>query len=91
MNSKTKIIIVGGIVVFLLGISFSYFLIKRSNVSFSGIVGSTFSSVPTQKYTIQTPGINPRVYEWDTKSGYHCIALFRDDAKTSPSMQCFKK
>ncbi len=54
------------------------------------IVGVFKKSVNTLAYTIETSGVNPRVYEFDTQ-GYprmHCVVIFRDDPKTSPAMQC---
>jgi hypothetical protein len=56
------------------------------------IVGVFKKSVNTLAYTIETSGVNPRVYEFDTQ-GYprlHCVVIFRDDPKTSPAMQCVK-
>ena len=54
------------------------------------IVGVFKKAVNTLAYTIETSGVNPRVYEFDTQ-GYprmHCVVIFRDDPKTSPAMQC---
>jgi len=54
------------------------------------IVGVFKKSVNTLAYTIETSGVNPRVYEFDTQ-GYprmHCVVIFRDDPRTSPAMQC---
>ena len=54
------------------------------------IVGAFKKTVNTLSYTIETSGINPRVYEFDTQ-GYprmHCIVIFRDDPKTSPAIHC---
>ena len=54
------------------------------------IVGVFKKTVNTLAYTIETSGVNPRVYEFDTQ-GYprmHCVVIFRDDPKTSPAMQC---
>ena len=54
------------------------------------IVGIFKKTVNTLSYTIETSGINPRVYEFDTQ-GYprmHCVVIFRNDTKTSPAMQC---
>jgi len=90
MASKFKIIAIFFTLIIISIAGFTiYNWIKHS--SFSGIVGSTtFSTLETKKFTIDTPGINPRVYEFDTKSGFHCIALFRDSTDTAPAMQCFK-
>ena len=90
MNSKFKIIV---ILFILIAVSIAGFTIYNwiKHSSFSGMVGSvTFPTLETKKFTIDTPGINPRLYEFDTKSGYHCIALFRDSTDTAPAMQCFK-
>jgi len=87
--SKNKLIIGAIIILVLIG---GYIWFKFRISSYSGVVGSlTFPTVKTEKYTIETPGINPRVYEWDTKTGYHCITLFRDNPDSAPTMQCFKK
>jgi len=54
------------------------------------IMGVFKKTVNTIAYTIETSGVNPRVYEFDTQ-GYprmHCVVIFRDDPKTSPAMQC---
>jgi len=58
--------------------------------NWNSIVGVFKKTVNTLSYTIETSGINPRVYEFDTQ-GYpkmHCVVVFRDDPKTSPAMQC---
>jgi len=90
MNKKTIVSVLIVIIVLLVIGLYLWFRFKAS--SYSGVVGSlTFPTVKTEKYTIETPGINPRVYEWDTKSGYHCIALFRDNPDTAPALQCSKK
>ncbi|MEO1923626.1 MAG: hypothetical protein ABGX25_03815 [Nautiliaceae bacterium] len=58
--------------------------------NWNSIMGVFKKTVNTLAYTIETSGINPRVYEFDTQ-GYprmHCVVIFRDDPKTSPAMQC---
>ena len=41
------------------------------------------------EYVIDTNGYNPRIYEWTTKSGMKCIALFSSSSKSSaPALQC---
>jgi len=58
--------------------------------NWNSIVGAFKKTVDTLSYTIETSGINPRVYEFDTQ-GYprmHCVVLFRDDPKSAPAMQC---
>jgi hypothetical protein len=75
-----KIILIFGIISF----SFAF--------NWNAIVGVFKKTVNTLSYTIETSGINPRVYEFDTQ-GYprmHCVVVFRDDPKTSPAMQCIK-
>ncbi|NPA87377.1 hypothetical protein [Caminibacter pacificus] len=60
--------------------------------NWNSIVGVFKKTVNTLSYTIETSGINPRVYEFDTQ-GYprmHCVVVFRDDPKTSPAMQCIE-
>ena len=56
----------------------------------STLVGFFKKTVNTLSYTIETAGVNPRVYEFDTQ-GYprmHCVVIFRDDPRSAPSMQC---
>ena len=58
--------------------------------NWNSIMGVFKKTVNTLAYTIETSGINPRVYEFDTQ-GYprmHCVVIFRDDPRTSPAMQC---
>lgn len=45
---------------------------------------------PTAAYTIETPGYNPRIYEWTTSEGYKCLAMMAssNDA-SSPAIFCF--
>ncbi|NPA54739.1 MAG: hypothetical protein GXO40_00015 [Epsilonproteobacteria bacterium] len=60
--------------------------------NWNSLIGSFKKTVNTFSYTIETTGINPRVYEFDTQ-GYprmHCVVIFRDDPKTSPAMQCIE-
>jgi hypothetical protein len=76
------------IIVLLLLLSVFYWL--KINSYSSLIATAKFKEVKTVKYTIETPGIDPRVYEWNTSNNYHCIALFRDNSSTAPAMQCYK-
>ena len=49
---------------------------------------------PQAAYTVDTAGINPRVYEFDTKVQpiRHCIVLIASSDKlAAPTMQCYKK
>ena len=60
--------------------------------NWNSIMGVFKKTVNTLAYTIETSGINPRVYEFDTQ-GYprmHCVVIFRDDPRTSPAMQCIE-
>jgi len=69
-------------------------LIFTSSFAFNWntVVGIFKKTVNTLSYTIETSGVNPRVYEFDTQ-GYpkmHCVVIFRDDPRTSPAMQCIE-
>jgi hypothetical protein len=67
-------------------------MMVMKNGSYSGMMSTiTLPEVKTVKYTIDTVGMNPRVYEWDTKSGRHCIAVFRDSSDSAGALQCYKK
>lgn len=61
---------------------------------FSVMTGPKQTKNPKAAYTVETPGFNPRVYEFTptTAPNYTCIALFSssDDSSTS-SMQCVRK
>ena len=63
---------------------------------FSQISGMSLDEQKTNAYTIDTIGINPRVYEFIPKSApdHLCIAMFpNSDGKHGaavPAMQCFK-
>ncbi len=60
--------------------------------NWNSLVGVFKKTVNTLSYTIETSGINPRVYEFDTQ-GYprmHCVVIFRDDPKAAPAMQCIE-
>ncbi len=60
--------------------------------NWNSIMGVFKKTVNTLAYTIETSGINPRVYEFDTQ-GYprmHCVVIFRDDPKAAPAMQCIE-
>jgi len=62
---------------------------------FSMVEGMSMPEIkPQAAYTINTAGINPRIYEFNTKVKpiKHCIVLFASSGKTSvPAMQCFDK
>ena len=63
---------------------------------FSSVSGITMKEVKTNAYTIDTAGINPRVYEFRPESNKHylCVVIFpNSDGKHTaavPAMQCFK-
>jgi len=62
----------------------------------SSVQGMTWSEEKTNKYTIDTAGINPRVYEFIPQSAkdHICVIVFPNaDGKHTaavPAMQCFK-
>jgi hypothetical protein len=61
-------------------------------LNWNSVAGLFKKTINTLEYTIETSGVNPRVYEFDTQ-GYprmHCVVVFRDNTKTSPAMQCVK-
>jgi hypothetical protein len=89
MAVKTKFFTI--ILVFIVACAITVYFVGKK-VSFSGMVATvSLPETKTTKYTIDSIGVNPRVYEWDTKSGYHCVALFRDESGSAAAMQCFKK
>ncbi len=63
---------------------------------FSTISGMTMSEEKTNAYTIDTAGLNPRVYEFVPQSAkdHLCVIVFpNSDGKHGaavPAMQCFK-
>jgi len=63
---------------------------------FSQISGMTWDEVKTNKYTIDTAGINPRVYEFipENAKDHLCVIVFpNSDGKHTaavPAMQCFR-
>ncbi len=62
---------------------------------FSMVSGMAMKEIkPQSSYTVDTAGINPRVYEFDTRVEpiMHCIVLMASsDKMTAPTMQCYKK
>lgn len=49
---------------------------------------------PQAAYTVDTNGINPRIYEFDTKVEpiMHCVIMVASsEGMAAPAMQCFKK
>ena len=69
---------------------------------FSILQGGMFSTLeglgmkeikPDYTYTIDTAGINPRIYEWTPKSNPNitCIVIFGNSKAAIPAMQCFPK
>ena len=70
----------------------STILINAFSFNWNSFVGIFKKTVHTISYTIESSGLNPRVYEFDTQ-GYprlHCVVLFRNDTKTSPAMWCIE-
>jgi len=63
---------------------------------FSSLSGMAMTEEKTNKYTIDTVGINPRVYEFVPQSAkdHLCVIVFpNSDGKHTaaiPTMQCFK-
>ena len=61
---------------------------------FSMVSGMTMKQIkPQAAYTVDTAGINPRVYEFNTKVEpiMHCVVLIASSDKFSaPAMQCTK-
>ncbi|MFK5937407.1 MAG: hypothetical protein QM497_03325 [Sulfurimonas sp.] len=61
---------------------------------YSMISGMAMKEVkPQASYTIDTLGVNPRVYEFNTKVEpiRHCIVLIASsDKMAAPAMQCYK-
>ena len=61
---------------------------------FSMAEGMTMPEIkPQASYTVDTAGINPRVYEFNTKVKpiMHCVAFIASSSKMSaPTMQCYK-
>jgi len=62
---------------------------------YSMVTGMSMKEIkPSAAYTVDTNGINPRVYEFDTrvKPIRHCIVLIASsDKMAAPTMQCYKK
>ena len=62
---------------------------------FSTVSGMTMEQKkPLSEYTIDTAGINPRVYEFIPKNDRTklCVIVFGNSEKAPvPAMQCFKK
>jgi hypothetical protein len=60
---------------------------------FSTVSGMTMEEIkPKQAYTIDTAGVNPRIYQWQPLGlpDYMCIAIFSNSETSIPAMQCFK-
>ena len=63
---------------------------------FSTISGMTMDEIKPTSYTVDTAGLNPRVYQWTPVGlpNFVCVALFPNaDGKSVaavPAMQCFK-
>ena len=80
----------------LLGLLGSLVAANAGNM-WSAVSGMTWSEIKTNKYTIDTAGVNPRVYEFVPKGAQDrlCVIVFSNaDGKHTaaiPVMQCFKK
>ena len=72
----------------------SLFLYSNAGV-FSTMSGMAMKEIkPVASYTIDTAGINPRVYEFIPKNDTTklCVIVFGNSDKLSvPAMQCFKR
>ena len=63
---------------------------------FSTVSGMTMEEIkPNSSYTIDTAGINPRIYEFTPKANPDkiCVVVFgnADGGVSIPAMQCFDK
>lgn len=70
-------------------------LVAQAGV-FSTISGMTMDErKPIHAYTIDTAGINPRIYEFTPKSASNkiCVAVFISNGHdgSAPALQCFDK
>ena len=63
--------------------------------NWNSIVGAFKKTVNTLSYTIETSGINPRVYEFTPKANPNkiCVVVFGNSKSgiSIPAMQCFDK
>ncbi len=75
-------------------ILFSFSAITLNAGMFSMAAGMAMKEIkPQAAYTVDTAGINPRVYEFNTrvKPIMHCIVLIASSDKlAAPAMQCYK-
>lgn len=70
-------------------------LVAQAGV-FSTISGMAMDErKPTYAYTIDTAGVNPRIYEFTPKSASNkiCVAVFISNGAggSAPALQCFDK
>jgi hypothetical protein len=77
-------------------LGFLFVLVLSANAGmWSMVSGMTMKQIkPQAAYTVDTAGINPRIYEFDTKVEpiRHCVVLIASSDKlAAPAMQCFKK
>jgi len=83
------------IVLFVLIITLGAFGSPAFAGAWSMISGMAMPEIkPQAAYTIDTAGINPRIYEFDTKVEpiKHCVVLVASsDKMAAPTMQCFNK
>ena len=73
---------------------FSVIAVTVNAGMFSMVEGMAMKEIkPQAAYTIDTAGVNPRVYEFNTrvKPIMHCIVLIASSDKlAAPAMQCYK-
>ena len=56
---------------------------------FSAVSGMSMKEIkPTASYTIDTAGINPRVYEFKTSTGRECVLVVLTGDQPSSTLQC---
>ena len=61
---------------------------------FSAVSGMTMKEIkPTQEYTIDTAGLNPRVYEFTPQGdpSRYCVLVVLSGDEPSSTLQCYKK
>lgn len=61
---------------------------------FSAVSGMTMKEIkPTQEYTIDTAGMNPRIYEFTPVGdpSRYCVLVVLSGDEPSSTLQCYKK
>ena len=78
-----------------LNLMFSGFVVSANAGMFSMVEGMSMPEIkPQAAYTVDTAGINPRVYEFNTKIKpiKHCVVFIASsDKMAAPTMQCFDR